>query len=266
MTESIEQILISPGYLAGGGDPAWVTVPLRRASGWSTAGDPLVPRVILTSPDQLAQLRIAPDPDSAQPWWTLRHARHGDHRAWEITFDAQTPVEIIAAVTDTLTAPASPPAASVDPYDPLRAAGWHAPRHHDGLTSPKGMSSPNGWARVDRIVDESGHGAGWVVETSVHNLPAIWRAHVDGNTPSHVVSALFGALADTTPLVRHPHSVPPLAVTHGSTSTRQVSAESVAFALRNRTTALAQRNSASASSARSAPPAPPPAPTPRRTR
>ncbi|MEU7405772.1 DUF317 domain-containing protein [Streptomyces sp. NPDC044948] len=64
-----------------------------------------MPRVILTSPDQLAQLRSAPDPDPAEPWWTLRHAHHGDQRAWEITFDAQAPVEIIAAVTDTLTAP-----------------------------------------------------------------------------------------------------------------------------------------------------------------
>lgn len=192
----------------------------------------------------------------------MRHAHHCDQRAWEITFDAQTPVEIIAAVTDTLTAPAPPPTASGDPYDPLRAAGWHAPRHHDGLTSSKGMSSPGGLAGVDRIVDQSGRGAGWVVETSVHHLPAIWRAHVDGNTPSHVISAFFGALADTTPLIRQPHRVPPLAITHGSTSTRQVSAETVAFALRNRTTALAQRNSASPSG----PPGPPYAPTPRCTR
>lgn len=263
MTESIEQTFISPGYLAGSGDPSWVTVPLRRACGWSTAGDPLVPRVILTSPDQLAQLRIAPDPDPAQPWWTLRHAHHGDQRGWKITFDAQTPVEIIAAVTDTLTAPAPPPRVPVDPYGPLRAAGWHAPRHHDGLTSPKGMTSPNGLARVDRTVDASGRSAGWVVETSVHHLPPIWRAYVDGNTPSHVVSALFGALADATPLVRHPHLVPSLAVTHGSTSTRQVGTDSVAFALRDRISALARRNSVSPPSA---PPAPPHAPTSRRTR
>lgn len=263
VAEFIEQTLISPRYLAGGGDPAWVTVPLNRACGWSCGNDRLMPRVILTSPDQLAQLRIAPDPDPAEPWWSLRHAHHGGQRAWEITFDALTPVEIIAAVTDTLTAPAPPPAASGDPYDPLRAAGWHAPRHHDGLTSPKGMNSPDGLARVDRIVDESGRTAGWIAETSVHRLPAIWRAHVDGNTPSHVVSAFFGALADTAPLIRHPHRVPSLAATHGSTSTRQVSAETVAFALRNRTTALAQRNSAAPPST---PPAPPHTPTARRTR
>ncbi|MCX4393333.1 DUF317 domain-containing protein [Streptomyces sp. NBC_01767] len=125
------------------------------------------------------------------------------------------------------------------------------------------MSSPDGLARVDRIVDESGRNASWIVETSVHHLPAIWRAYADGNTPSHVVSAFFGALADTTPLIRHPHRVPSLAVAHGSTSTRQVSAESVAFALRNRATALAQRNPASPPSA---PPAPPHASTARRAR
>nr|WP_202536912.1 DUF317 domain-containing protein [Streptomyces sp. SID8350] len=237
--------MVAPRYLAGPGDPAWVTVPLHRACRWSTAEDPLVPRVILTSPDQLAQLRIAPDPDPAEPWWTLRHAHHGDRRAWSVTFDAQTPVEIIAVVTDALTAPTAPSTAPGDPYETLRAAGWHAPRHHDGLTSPEGMSSPDGLARVDRIVHENGRTAGWVVETvdtSVRRLPTLWRAYLDGNTPPHLVAALFGALADETPLVREPHRVPRLAATHGRTSTGRVSAETVAFALEHRITALAQRN------------------------
>ncbi|MFD6989290.1 hypothetical protein [Streptomyces sp. NPDC059943] len=60
---TVEQTLIAPRYLAGGGDPGWVTVPLHRAAGWSYGHDPLMPRVILTSPDQLTQLRIDPDPD-----------------------------------------------------------------------------------------------------------------------------------------------------------------------------------------------------------
>ncbi|MEV0259032.1 DUF317 domain-containing protein [Streptomyces sp. NPDC050732] len=113
-------------YLAGPGAPAWVTVPLHRACRWSTAQDPLVPRVILTSPDQLAQLRITPDP--AGPWWTLHHAHHGDQRAWSVAFGAHTPVEIIAAVTDALTDPATPLAAPDDPYETLRAAGSPPPR------------------------------------------------------------------------------------------------------------------------------------------
>lgn len=241
MPHDIDVVLVAPRYLAGPGDPAWVTVPLHRASGWSTAEDPLVPRVILTSPDQLAQLRIAPDPDPAEPWWTLRHAHHGDQRAWSMTFDAHTPVEIIAAVTDALTAPGPRPMAAGDPYEPLRAAGWHAPRHHDGHTSPQGMTAPDGLARVDRTVHEDGRTASWIVETSVHHLPSIWRAYVDGDTPPHLVSALFGALANTTPLVREPHRVPHLAATHGRTTSGQISAETFAFALERRTTALAKR-------------------------
>lgn len=238
----IDIALVAPRYLAGPGDPAWVTVPLHRACRWSTAQDPLVPRVILTSPDQLAQLRITPDPDPAEPWWILRHAHHGDQRAWSVTFDAHTPVEIIAAVTDALTDPATPRAAADDPYETLRAAGWHAPRHHDGRTSPEGMTSPDGLARVDRLVHEH-RAASWVVETSVHHLPTLWRAYLDGDTPPHLVAALFGALADETPLVREPHRVPHLAATHGRTTTGRVSAETVAFALEHRTTALAQRSS-----------------------
>ena len=81
------------------------------------------------------------------------------------------------------TAPAPSPTASVDPYDPLRAAGWHAPHHHDGRTSPKGMTSPDGLARVDRIVDESGRSAGWIVETSVHHPSPPSGARMQTATP-----------------------------------------------------------------------------------
>ncbi|MGW2858224.1 DUF317 domain-containing protein [Streptomyces sp. NPDC001205] len=241
MPHDIDIMLVSPRYLAGPGDPAWVTVPLHGACRWSAGEDPLVPRVILTSPDQLAQLRIVPDPDPAEPWWTLRHAHHGDQRAWSVTFDAGTPVEIIAAVIDALTDPAAPQAVSVDPYETLRAAGWHAPRHHDGRTSPQGMASPDGLARVDRLSQEGGRTASWIAEVSVHDLPSVWRAYLDGDTPPRLVAAFFGALADETPLVREPHRVPHLAATHGRTTTGRVAAGTLAFALEHRTTALAQR-------------------------
>ncbi|MEI5100893.1 DUF317 domain-containing protein [Streptomyces sp. PmtG] len=263
MPHGIDVALVAPRYLAGPGDPAWVTVPLHRACNWSSGEDPLMPRVILTSPDQLAQLRLNPDPDPAEPWWTLRHAHHRDQRAWSVTFDARTPVEIIAAVTDALTAPATPNTAWGDPYQPLRAAGWHAPRHHDGHTSPEGMSSPNGLAHVDRISRKGARTASWVVETSLHHQPAEWRAYVNGDTPPHLVAALFAALADETPLVREPHRVPHLAHTHGRTSSGRVSAESIAFALERRVTALAQRPTAKP---RATPPPGPCGPPPRRTR
>ncbi|WP_455770811.1 DUF317 domain-containing protein [Streptomyces bobili] len=102
MGNTVEQALITPRYLAGGGDPGWITVPLHRAAGWSYGHDPLMLRALTTSPDQLIPLRLDPDPDDPG-WWTIRHARTANHPGWTATFEARTPVEIIAAFTDALT-------------------------------------------------------------------------------------------------------------------------------------------------------------------
>lgn len=48
----VEQALISPRYLAGPGAPEWVTAALHAGAGWRHGQDPLVPRVILSSPDR----------------------------------------------------------------------------------------------------------------------------------------------------------------------------------------------------------------------
>ncbi|MEU6904269.1 hypothetical protein ABZ935_02735 [Streptomyces coeruleorubidus] len=61
--ETVEVDFITPLHLAGSGDPAWITAPLHRAYGWSHGNDPLMPRVLLSSPDQKALLRPEPDPD-----------------------------------------------------------------------------------------------------------------------------------------------------------------------------------------------------------
>ncbi|WP_329407342.1 hypothetical protein [Streptomyces sp. NBC_00704] len=60
--ETVEVDFITPRRLAGG-DPTWITVPLHPACGWSHGNDPLVPRVLLSTPDQKALLRLEPDPD-----------------------------------------------------------------------------------------------------------------------------------------------------------------------------------------------------------
>ncbi|MFF9511558.1 hypothetical protein ACF1BU_33810 [Streptomyces sp. NPDC014724] len=70
--ETVEVDFITPRHLGGGGDPAWVTVPLVRACGWSHGNDPLMPRVLLSRDDQKALLRLEPVPDGQ--WWTLSHA------------------------------------------------------------------------------------------------------------------------------------------------------------------------------------------------
>lgn len=38
--ETVEVDFIAPRHLAGGGDPAWITVPLHRAAAGATATTP----------------------------------------------------------------------------------------------------------------------------------------------------------------------------------------------------------------------------------
>ncbi|EST31648.1 DUF317 domain-containing protein [Streptomyces niveus] len=248
---TVEQALIAPRYLAGGGDPGWVTVPLHRACGWSYGHDPLMPRVILTSPDQLTQLLIDPDPDD--PWWTIRHARNGDKPAWAATFGARTPVEIIAAFTDALTDPAKPADTGADPYAPLRKAGWDTPRHLYGLASPDGVTCVEHLGTAGRDM--------WTVETAVIESPTIWRAHFTGTTPSRLITAFTRSLAEKTPVARDPNNIPGIARDRMSLRTRRVPAADVASALERRVSALAARHTAPPAAA-SAPHVPPP----RRTR
>ncbi|AQU70521.1 DUF317 domain-containing protein [Streptomyces niveus] len=251
MSETIEQALVAPRYLAGGGDPGWVTVPLHRAAGWSYGHDPLMPRVILTSPDQLTQLRIDPDPDD--PWWTIRHARDAHRPGWAATFGARTPVEIIAAFTDALTDPPGPAGTGADPFVPLREAEWDTPRHLYGLASPDGIA----------LVEHLGTAGNdlWTVETAVIESPTIWRAYFTGSTPTHLITAFTRSLADQTPVARDPSNIPGFARDRMSVGTRRVPAADVASALERRVRALAARHTA--------PPAAAPAPhvpPPRRTR
>ncbi|MFF2189656.1 DUF317 domain-containing protein [Streptomyces sp. NPDC058155] len=251
MSQTVEQTLIAPRYLAGGGDPGWVTVPLHRAAGWSYGHDPLMPRVILTSPDQLTQLRIASDPDD--PWWTIRHARNADKPAWTATFDARTPVEIIAAFTDALTDPSGPADTGADPYAPLREAKWDTPRHLYGLASPDGITCVEHLGTAGRDL--------WTVETAVIENPAIWHAYFTGSTPAHLITAFTWSLAEKTPVARDPNNIPGFARDRMSVSTRRVPAADIATALERRVSTLTARHTAPPAAAvtRHVPP-------PRRTR
>ncbi|MCC2275584.1 DUF317 domain-containing protein [Streptomyces sp. ET3-23] len=250
--ETIEQALVAPSYLAGGGDPGWVTVPLHRACDWSYGHDPLMPRVILTSPDQQATLRIDPDPD--EPWWTVRHARCGDRPAWSATFDARTPVEIIAALTDALTAP-TPPAPGLEPYDLLRQAGWH--------TVGEGLISPDRIAAIEHYGGEDGP---WFAEARLDQDEGglIWRAYLSNTTPPHLIAAFAQALADPTPVRRPVGRVPAPAREHTLTRTVHLPVGDVAFALEQRVAALSARRKDATSNTHL--PRSPRVPPPRRTR
>ncbi|WP_306510891.1 MULTISPECIES: DUF317 domain-containing protein [Streptomyces] len=252
MSDTVEQAFITPRHLAGGGDPGWITVPLHRASGWSYGHDPLMPRVLLTSPDQLTQLRLDPAPDEPD-WWTIRHARSADHPGWAATFQNRTPVEIIAAFTDALTDPSGPPTTAPDPFAPLRGAGWVTPHHLGGLASPDGV------ARVEQLGTPGSDL--WHIETGVFQDPTIWRAVFTGTTPPHLITAVTQSLADQTPITRDPQRVPGWSRNRMTVHLHHVPAPDIAFALERRVSALAARHRP----ATAAPPVPP-SPSPRRTR
>ncbi|MGC4971702.1 DUF317 domain-containing protein [Streptomyces sp. DT199] len=76
-----------------------------------------MPRVLLSSPDQKALLRLEPDPDDQ--WWTLHHVAEPDRPAWYASFGARTAVKLIAVFTAALTDPAPAADAPCDPYGAL---------------------------------------------------------------------------------------------------------------------------------------------------
>jgi hypothetical protein len=252
MANDIEVALVAPRYLAGPGDPAWITVPLHNACGWSSAEEPLIPRVILTSPDGQAELRLDPAPDD--PWWRLYHAAAADRPAWYASFGARTPVELVAAVLDALTDPAASQGVASDLLEPARQAGW--------AWSPNARTSPDGIAEIEYFTD---HGSNsWFITAALRGDPEnqLWQAHFDGKTPDHLVTAFTRALTDPSPLIRDPLRLPPRARQRTHLRTEQLPVESVAFALEHRTTALSQRRAPSPAT----PPAPPQVPKPHRAR
>ncbi|MFD3580867.1 DUF317 domain-containing protein [Streptomyces sp. NPDC058683] len=235
-SEILEVDFITPRHLAGGGDPAWVTIPLHRACGWSDGSDPLMPRVLLSSPDRKALLRLEPDLD--RQWWNLHHAAQPDQPAWYASFGARTPVELIGAVTDTLTDPASTASAPSDPYAPLRQTGW-SPYDDDGFVSPDKA------AYVVRQGTPDDPGA-WFVTVTLGLHKKVWHARFDEHTPTHLVTAFTAALADPKPIARTDsvHRLPAHDSNDVTRRTTDVLAVLVAGALEERVHALAVRHTA----------------------
>ncbi|MDI3418586.1 DUF317 domain-containing protein [Streptomyces luteolus] len=246
--ETVEVDFITPRHLAGGGDPAWITVPLHRACGWSYGDDPLMPRVLLSSPDQKALLRLEPDPDDQ--WWNLLHSAEPNQPAWYASFGARTPVELIAAVTDALTDPAPDTDALCDPYGALRQNGWTP-------YGDSGLASPDKTAYVERLGTPADPGA-WFASVTL-GTHEVWQARFGAHTPPPLVAAFTDALADPKPVHRIDSgcSLPTL---DPDVVTRQfidVPAVYVAGALEDRVRSLAARHTATAPVAIPSPQAPP---------
>ncbi|MFI8102113.1 DUF317 domain-containing protein [Streptomyces sp. NPDC086023] len=250
MSDMIDQALVSPRYLAGPGDPAWVTVPLHEAAGWSHGHDPLMPRVILSSPDRKTLLRL--EPAIGDQWWRITHTGGSPSNSWYASFGARTPVELIAAVTDALTDPAHNERALADATRPLHRQGWE--------TAPDGeFRSPDGIVKGERITFSGS--SSWFITASVDEGSELWQARFDGRIPAGIVAAFTQALASDEPL-RRPHEQTRGLRRQGiDLRWEQVPAKNVAFALADRIERLTARRTGTP------PPAPqPPRPAPRRTR
>jgi hypothetical protein len=249
--EIVDVDFIAPRHLAGGGDPAWVTIPLHRACGWSYGHDPLMPRVILSSPDQKALLRLEPDPDGQ--WWTLHHAHQPDRPAWYASFGAHTPVEIIAGVTDALTDPAAN-VVDTDPYEPLLQAEWTPAADNDGLVSPDGKT------HVEHYISATSD-CWWATTTLSETDGPVWEARFGEHTPRQLIAAFTRALADPSPLPRMGSSlsIPAYGTKLVTRTSRELPAVQVASALEDRVRVLAARRPAPStkSPAQRRPPEPP---------
>ncbi|MEU9426477.1 DUF317 domain-containing protein [Streptomyces sp. NPDC048342] len=239
--ETVEVDFIAPRHLAGGGDPSWITIPLHRACGWIHGDDPLMPRVLLSSSDQKAFLRLEPEPDGQR--WTLHHAAEPDRPAWYASFGALTPVELIAAATDALTDPAPPAGAPSDPYEPLQQMGW-SPNFTDN-----GLVSPDGTAYVQRLGSAEEPGAWFVTATLGRDRP-VWQARFGAHTPAYLVAAFTTALADPKPVLRMDsgRSFPTCDPNVVTRRTTDVLAVYVAGALEERVHTLAARRTATPTS------------------
>ncbi|MCM1969452.1 DUF317 domain-containing protein [Streptomyces sp. G1] len=245
---------VAPRYLAGGGDPRWVTAPLQKAFRWQPAHIPLSPVVRLTRRDRQAELLLSPDPD--EHWWTLRHTGSSTEKAWTMRFGARTPAEIVAAATDALTLrPADSPA---DPMQVLEHAGWkHSVLDHQ-------ISSPDGFVTVSRHplgalhIEVTAHDGPWASEPTAR--PA-WRAYFSDHTPPHLSAAVLSGMVSTEPLLRDEKAMAPFLRYSVRIARERVPAHQAESALWDRVDRLAAHHTGTP-----LPPQPPGGSLPRRTR
>ncbi|MFJ5546684.1 DUF317 domain-containing protein [Streptomyces sp. NPDC093225] len=171
-----------------------------RAAGWRTESDPLHPKVVLHSPDYSHQLTLAPKPGRPQQtWWRIR-GPHGP-AYWSAEFSGATPVEIVAGLTDALVQP--PPGPLRSPFDLLTSHGW---RHHREADGSESAASPDEGVSMEWQVSPIAGTLGWAIEAVDGGF--LWRASLDDNTPSHLVTSFARALANPDPVLRGRFEIP----------------------------------------------------------
>lgn len=197
-----QHYLIEPRALAGGGDIRHVSEYLR-ASGWrdrSKKDGPLA----LESPDRT--IRISYDPYIQPGGWAIHGAARGHQAAWWATLGRQTPVEIVAGLTDALTQPPSAHAPNV--WAPLEEQHWHLQPQGRHYTA----TSTDGSAWMHFRQDAPGNALWWSGAGDPHSSG--WSAQFAPTTPIHLVQAFAAALASPEPVMRPRGRIPHHAKIH----------------------------------------------------
>ncbi|MEU9734475.1 DUF317 domain-containing protein [Streptomyces sp. NPDC048002] len=191
-----QHYLIEPRALAGGGDIRHVSEYLR-ASGWrdrSKKDGPLA----LESPDRT--VRISYDPYVQPGGWAIRGAARGHQAEWWATLGRQTPVEIVAGLTDALTQPPSAHAPNV--WAPLKEQRWQLQSEGRHYTA----TSRDGSAWLHFRQDAHGNALWWSGAGDPHGSG--WNAQFAPTTSMHLVAAFSAALASPEPVMRPRGRVP----------------------------------------------------------
>ncbi|WP_329376993.1 DUF317 domain-containing protein [Streptomyces sp. NBC_01351] len=187
--------LIEPRYLAGGGDLRHVSEFLR-ASGWMDITRKSGTTLSFDSPDQM--VRVAYQPPGG---WQVHGAGQGHQPAWQVTLTPQTPVEIVAGLTDALTKDRSAHAPNV--WAPLTENVWSMQQgDHFVAISPDRNA-------VVQYVKAGGDGSQdhWWVGARNEYGP-VWNVQTTASTPLHLMQSLTTALADPEPVMRPRGHVP----------------------------------------------------------
>ncbi|NUS83886.1 MAG: DUF317 domain-containing protein [Streptomyces sp.] len=195
--EQAEQhYLVQPRALAGGGDIRHVAAFLR-ASGWrdkSKTNGPL----LMESTDRT--VRVAYDPYVLPGGWTIHGQADGPNGEWSAHLGRQTPVEIVAGLTDALTCSRSAHAPNI--WAPLEELNWNARFEGEQYTA----TSPDGaaWMQYRHSPDSA---AMWWAGAKDKQGNG-WTASFTSNTPMHLMQAFSAELANPEPVMRPRGRVP----------------------------------------------------------
>ncbi len=190
---------IHPRYLAGGGDLRHITEYLR-VSGWANSSPKQSNVLVFDNPERT--LRVAYDPLGTPPGWAVAGLNAaGGQMLWQARLSPQTPVEIVAGLTDALTQQQRP-AHAPNVWAPLEQHGWEAASEtHPTAISP----DKNAWMQWRQ--NGPGDAYWWAGAQTEHG--ATWDAAFSSSTPMHLIQAFTTQLASPEPVMRPLGHVPP---------------------------------------------------------